>query len=222
MRSRPSGSSRGIWRTPGASSLRYALDDELHFTEAIDLPVPGPLGEAERARVDGLLALLHWVAGVSYYKLAVPAGVSLESGEPAPAQAALLEALYSEGLGEFAYTNGLAGPPRPVRLPERPHGPPHAAGEHGGRSSGCSSRSAAARTPLSPWRSSARAGLETALFSVGDAPPIARTVAAAGLPWLLARRTLDPSIGELNSAVRSTATSRSRRSSRASRCSPPR
>ena len=45
-----------------------------------------------------------------------------------------------------------------------------------------------------------RAGMEMALFSVGDAPPIARTVAAAGAPWLLARRTLDPSIGELNRA----------------------
>jgi hypothetical protein len=184
----------------GRVSLRYALDDELHFTEAIDLPVPGPLGEAERERVDGLLALLHWVAGVSYYKLAVPAGVSLESGEPAPAQAALLEALYSEGLGEFAYTNGLAGPPRP-RFASRngltaPHTPP-------------ASTAALQRVlvPVGGGKDSAvaleivrRAGMEMALFSVGDAPPIARTVAAAGLPWLLARRTLDPSIGELNRA----------------------
>ena len=28
--------------------------------------------EADRERVDGLLALLHWVAGVSYYKTALP------------------------------------------------------------------------------------------------------------------------------------------------------
>ena len=37
-----------------------------------------------------------------------------------------------------------------------------------------------------------RSGCELALFSIGDAPPIARTAAAAGLPRLLARRTLDP------------------------------
>ena len=37
-----------------------------------------------------------------------------------------------------------------------------------------------------------RSGLTSALFSIGDAPPIARTVAAAGLPWLMARRELDP------------------------------
>ncbi len=32
---------------------------------------------------------------------------------PRPAAAALLEALYSEGLGEFAFTNELPGLPRP-------------------------------------------------------------------------------------------------------------
>jgi hypothetical protein len=45
-----------------------------------------------------------------------------------------------------------------------------------------------------------RSGLEEALFSVGDAPPIARTVAVAGLPHLLARRRLDPGLGALNRA----------------------
>jgi hypothetical protein len=43
-----------------------------------------------------------------------------------------------------------------------------------------------------------RSGRELALFSVGDAPPIARTVAASGLPRLLAKRTLDPRLRELN------------------------
>jgi len=45
-----------------------------------------------------------------------------------------------------------------------------------------------------------RAGCELALFSVGDAAPIARTVAAAGLPRLLAPRTLDPGLRALNDA----------------------
>jgi hypothetical protein len=183
----------------GHVSLRYALDDELHFTEEIDLPVPGPLGEAERARADGLLALLHWVAGVSYYKLAVPPRVSLESGDPAPAQAALLEALYSEGLGEFAYTNGLSGPPRPRfgspgRGTARIDLPSGAAPERVLVPVGGGKDSAVALEIIR------RAGLQMALFSVGDAPPIARTVAAAGAPWLLARRTLDPAMGALNRA----------------------
>ncbi len=45
-----------------------------------------------------------------------------------------------------------------------------------------------------------RSGLELALFSIGDAPPIARTVAASGLTHLLARRTLDPGLAALNKA----------------------
>ncbi len=43
--------------------------------------------------------------------------MSCESGAPGPAAAALLEALYSEGLGEFAYTNALAALPRPAFAP---------------------------------------------------------------------------------------------------------
>jgi hypothetical protein len=45
-----------------------------------------------------------------------------------------------------------------------------------------------------------RSGLGEALFSVGDAAPIARTVAVAGLPWLRASRRLDPALARLNAA----------------------
>jgi hypothetical protein len=45
-----------------------------------------------------------------------------------------------------------------------------------------------------------RSGLELALFSIGDAAPIRRTAEAAGLPWLLARRQIDPHLLELNRA----------------------
>src|SRR6476619_7749063 len=79
--------------------LGYALDDEHHFVEELTLPVGAP------ADVEGLLDLLHWVAGVSYYKTAAPPEVSCETGAPPPATARLLEALYSDGLGEFAVVN---------------------------------------------------------------------------------------------------------------------
>ncbi|HEX3517422.1 MAG TPA: hypothetical protein VHT29_00140, partial [Solirubrobacteraceae bacterium] len=45
-----------------------------------------------------------------------------------------------------------------------------------------------------------RAGLEVSLFSVGDAPPIARTAAVAGLPRLIVTRRLDPGLAALNRA----------------------
>ncbi|HEX3509722.1 MAG TPA: hypothetical protein VHT27_01360 [Solirubrobacteraceae bacterium] len=180
----------------GEVALRYALDDELEFTERISLPLDRPLGAPERERLDGLLALLHWVAGVSYFKTAAPPEIRCEAGAPGPATADLLEALYSEGLGEFAYTNRLASLPRP-RFPRAPasavvadEGPP------------------APRRVLVPVGGGkdsivalevvARAGVDAGLFSVGAAPPIERTVAIAGLPWLQARRVLDPKLGELN------------------------
>jgi hypothetical protein len=45
-----------------------------------------------------------------------------------------------------------------------------------------------------------RSGAETALFSIGDAPPIMRTAGVAGLPHLIATRRLDPLLFELNAA----------------------
>ena len=57
----------------GAVALSYALDDELTFTERVELPVPAPLDDGAIAGAQSLLALLHWVAGVSYFKAAAPA-----------------------------------------------------------------------------------------------------------------------------------------------------
>jgi hypothetical protein len=183
----------------GTLRLDYGLDDELRFSERIVLPVPGPLGAGKLERVEGLLALLHWVAGVSYFKTALPPRISCESGLPGPAAAALLEALYSEGLGELAYTNRLEALPRPAF----PRGAPSPA-------SGASPNQRLERilVPVGGGKDSAvaieiarRSGAEIALFSIGDAPPIARTAAAAaGLPHLIARRTLDPLLFELNAA----------------------
>ena len=51
----------------GLVRLGYALDD-IEFEETLELPAP----TASSPAVDGLLDLLHWVAGVSYYKAAIP------------------------------------------------------------------------------------------------------------------------------------------------------
>src|SRR5271155_314611 len=87
----------------GRVTLRYALDHAIEFVEEFDLPIRQRLSPAARNSVDGLLSLLHWVAGVSYFKTAAPLDVDFEVSAPPPATATLLDALYSEGLGEFAY-----------------------------------------------------------------------------------------------------------------------
>jgi hypothetical protein len=192
----------------GHVTLRYALDDDVTFVEELDLPVADELTDAELERADGLLSLLHWVAGVSYFKTAAPAQVLCEGSAPTPAVAALLEALYSEGLGEFAYTNALAELPRP-RFP-RSSGegrPPTAA--RGPDQTGQPDARSPQRilVPVGGGKDSAvaleivrRSGAQTALFSIGNAQPIARTVAVAGLPHLLVRRRLDPGLAALNAA----------------------
>jgi hypothetical protein len=197
----------------GLVTLRYALDERVSFVERFQLPIPHTLSDDERARFDGLLALLHWVAGVSYFKTALPPSVGCDTGPPPPAAAALLEALYSEGLGELAYTNSLPELPRP-RFPRASAAPLDAAAPAPGE---------APPTPVSapeeappPTRVLVsvgggkdsivaleivrRATEDPALFSVGNAAPIARTVAVAGLPHLLATRTLDPGLRGLNDA----------------------
>jgi hypothetical protein len=182
----------------GRVTLRYALDEEIFFVEELQLPVEAELSDEQLARADGLLSLLHWVAGVSYFKTAAPAAIGCEAGPPPPAAAALLEALYSEGLGEFAYANGLPALPRPS-FPRAPAPP----------SIGAVAMPALERmlVPVGGGKDSAaaleivrRSGAEVALFSIGDAPPIARTVAVAGLHRLLARRRLDPQLAALNRA----------------------
>ncbi|MCW3067763.1 MAG: hypothetical protein JWL67_388 [Solirubrobacterales bacterium] len=182
----------------GRVSLRYALDDEIDFVEELHLPLDGAVGEADRRRVEGLLSLLHWVAGVSYFKTALPPTVACETGSPPPAVADLLEALYSEGLAELAYTNELAGLPRP-RFPR--------SSETRERARPADPSLRRVLVPIGGGKDSAvaveimrRSGAELALFSIGDAAPIARTVAVAGLPRLLVRRRLDPQLQELNAA----------------------
>jgi UDP-N-acetyl-alpha-D-muramoyl-L-alanyl-L-glutamate epimerase len=179
----------------GHVRLRYALDEEIEFVEEFDLPVEDSI---ESPHLDGLLSRLHWVAGVSYFKTAVPGRISCETGDPPPAAAELLEALYSEGLGEFAYANRLPGLPKPVF--------PRAA--TGSRAS-VVDPDAAPRVlvPVGGGKDSAvaieivrRSGVDMALFSVGDAPPILRTAAVAGVPHLVARRRVDPSLVGLNRA----------------------
>jgi hypothetical protein len=202
----------------GRVTLSYALDEEIAFKEVFDLPLGDPdrrLDEPERRRVDGLLALLHWVAGVSYFKTALPPNVSCETGEPPPAAAVLLEALYSEGLAELAFTNDLPGVPRPVFAwspqlgggdrPSTPENVRPVSGAHGSRTA--DAPLGRVLVPVGGGKDSAVAleivrcsGAQLALFSIGDAPPIARTVSVAELPRLLATRTLDPGLSALNAA----------------------
>ncbi len=92
----------------GVVQLVYAFDDGLELVETITLPGAPFALEGTRAKAaEGALQLLHLIAGVSYYKAAVPPEIRIESYDIDAATAALLEDVYVHGLGEFAYRNGL-------------------------------------------------------------------------------------------------------------------
>ncbi len=92
----------------GIAQLVYAFDDGPELIETVT--VPGAPFNLDAARMDAALSalrLLHLIAGVSYYKAAVPDTICIENGEIDAATARLLESVYRNGLGEFAYRNGL-------------------------------------------------------------------------------------------------------------------
>ncbi|MFT4035765.1 MAG: hypothetical protein QM679_09350 [Patulibacter sp.] len=170
----------------GTVTLSYALGEH-RFTERFAIPVPQG-GLPEPAALDGIVALLHWCAGVSYYKTAAPPRVGFDEpgGVPGPAAAALLEALYSEGLGEFAVVNALPALPRPSfgAPPVAPPPPPPRDVARvlvpvgGGKDSVVALEAVRA------------AGVPLELFSVRNDAAMQRTEAVAQLPRLVATREL--------------------------------
>ncbi|TXI49811.1 MAG: endonuclease domain-containing protein [Lysobacter sp.] len=92
----------------GVARLVYAFDDGPELVETVTVPgAPFVLEPARAAAVERALRLLHLIAGVSYYKAAVPPDIRIDSYAIDADTAALLETIYLNGLGEFAYRNGL-------------------------------------------------------------------------------------------------------------------
>jgi len=92
----------------GEARLVYAFDDGPELVETIRFPgAPFAMDAARAQAVERALRLAHLIAGISYYKAAVPPEIRVDGYLVDPATAALLEAVYVNGLGEFAYRNGL-------------------------------------------------------------------------------------------------------------------
>lgn len=80
---------------------RYALDD-VAFEEQVAFESVVAGGD-----VDAFARLVFLLAGVSYYKAGAPPVVEVGSHGLTAAERALLHAFYVDGLGEFAFRNGL-------------------------------------------------------------------------------------------------------------------
>ncbi|WP_250449463.1 UDP-N-acetyl-alpha-D-muramoyl-L-alanyl-L-glutamate epimerase [Lysobacter enzymogenes] len=98
----------GLDAATGVAELVYAFDDGPELVETVTVPgAPFALDGARAQAVERMLRLLHLIAGVSYYKAAVPEQIRIDSYAIDADTAALLELIYVNGLGEFAYRNGL-------------------------------------------------------------------------------------------------------------------
>jgi hypothetical protein len=98
----------GFDAATGVAQLVYAFDDGPELVETVTVPgAPFALDAMRTSAAERALQLLHLVAGVSYYKAAVPDDIRIESYAIDDDTAALLESIYVNGLGEFAYRNGL-------------------------------------------------------------------------------------------------------------------
>ncbi|WP_411850208.1 UDP-N-acetyl-alpha-D-muramoyl-L-alanyl-L-glutamate epimerase [Stenotrophomonas sp. LGBM10] len=179
----------------GVAQLVYAFDDGPELIETVTIPgAPFVLDGARADAVQHALRLLHLIAGVSYYKAGVPDQVRIDSYAIDAATAALVETVYLNGLGEFAYRNGLNLRGR-FRLPvegEAVAAPALGLREHalvaigGGKDSLVSIE--ALRT----------LGIAETVTWIGGSQLIRACAERTGLPILNIGRTLAPELFELN------------------------
>ncbi len=177
--------------------LSYAFDEGPRFCEEIVFDGGQlPTTEAGRAALDRTLRHLHLVAGISYYKAAVPPEIVVETGALPRRTAGFLDKLYLLGLGEFAYRNGLDLRQRICfpfsdEVPDEP--PPRldltrrtAVPVGGGKDS------------VVTIEALKDAGEPIVLISVGDYEPIREVSRVAGVERIVVRRRISPALLELN------------------------
>lgn len=179
----------------GRIELHYALDG-VALTERFQLPSP-PVEPSCPAALDAALDLLHWTAGISYWKAGCPPTIEFEDRRPDAWQAAWLDRLCREGLAEFAWRNGLSC--------DNWAGFAAAAGERPAPAATCCRLARRSLVPMGGGKDSLVA-LERlrsrdeplATVQVGSATLIREVAAAAGTPHRVVERRIDPRLAELN------------------------
>lgn len=188
--------SYGFDEADAAARLGYRFDDGPELVETIRFPGARlPLDGDRRRALEMCLAQLHLAAGVSYYKAGVPGEIIYEPGSLPPTSAAFFETFYREGLGEFAYLNGLDLSQR-IRFP---------AGDGDGWSAEGVNLPRANVVPLGGGKDSIVAlelirgqGGPTRVVSVGASPLIGAVAERSGMEHIRIGRELAPELFRLN------------------------
>jgi len=92
-----------IDRRAGRLTCRYSLGDR-DFAERFTF---GHGGDWTSPAIEAAATLVHLLAGVSYYKTGAPPVIDLDGIAVTETERRLLGSFYVDGLGEFAYRNGL-------------------------------------------------------------------------------------------------------------------
>jgi hypothetical protein len=193
----------------GIAQLVYAFDDGPELVETVVVPgAPFERDAMRAAAAERALRLLHLVAGVSYYKAAVPREIRIDGYAIDADTAALLESLYLHGLGEFAYRNGLNLHGRikfPVdALPQPPSAlrAPSPASEGRVKNLGLREHALVAigggKDSLVSIEALRDLGVEQTVAWIGGSQLIAACAARTGLPTLNIGRQLAPQLFEFN------------------------
>lgn len=94
------------------ASLRYAFDAGPELVEKIVFAGAPKLLAQRQPAFTAALNLLHWIAGVSYYKAGAVSQITFERTQPDQAERNFLHEVYFHGLAEFAYQNRIDLAPR--------------------------------------------------------------------------------------------------------------
>ena len=209
----------------GVATLDYAFDTGGVFSETISFPgAPFSLDENRQQAVTQALRTLHLIAGVSYYKAAAPETIRIDGYAIAPDTAAWLTEIYENGLGEFAYRNGMSLRGK-IRFPssESPSSGPaghllpkgkgnveavlplptgEGRGEGGAAALGLAKHALVAigggKDSLVSIESLRRMGIAQTVSWIGSAPLIRSCAERTGLPLLNISRQLAPELFAMN------------------------
>jgi hypothetical protein len=180
----------------GVARLVYAFDDGPELVETITVPgAPFALDDARAAAAERALRLLHLIAGVSYYKAAVPPEIRIEDYAIDADTAALLDTIYVNGLGEFAYRNGLNLHGR-IRFPHTDV--PQAKAPALGLRSHALVAIGGGKDSLVSIEALRAAGVEQTVTWIGGSQLIRACAERTGLPTLNVGRALAPELFEYN------------------------
>ncbi|MGH8500658.1 MAG: hypothetical protein ACRERV_17880, partial [Methylococcales bacterium] len=180
----------------GVASLAYAFDNGEELVETVQFPgAPFALSAAQQTAIEQALKLLHLIAGVSYYKAAVPQEIRIESYDIDADTAQFLQTIYENGLGEFAYRNGLnlrgkiefPHTSEPSSLAGSANLKQHALVAIGG-----------GKDSLVSIEALRAAGINQTVTWIGSSPLIKACAERTGLPLLNVERKLAPALFEIN------------------------